>query len=310
MVMAVNLSGCTMGEKKETEQAKDTKEYRIGICQLMDHASLNKATEGFCDALTEKLGDRVEFDLRLAEEDSAGVIEDFVLDDMDLIMANATDSLKAAADTTSRIPIVGTSITDYGTALNIWDWEGVSKRNVTGTSDLAPLEQQAEMITELVKDAKIVGILYCSEEVNSVFQAQKMKQALEKDGRKCKEYTVLEKEEVERVAAEAARNCDAVYIPADNTMASSTGILKKIFLDAKVPVIAADEGICEAGIATLTVDYYDIGYMAGEMAYEILVKGKKPGKMEIQYSSKVTKKYNKENCEVLGIKIPEGYEEI
>lgn len=183
--------------------------------------------------------------------------------------------------------------------------------NISGTCDLAPIDEQEAMLKELLPDAKTVGILYCSAEPNSAYQAKKFEEALEKDGIKYKEYTAADSNEIQSVVTSAVDECDALYIPTDNTMASNTEIINNICLPAKVPVIAGEEGICQAcGVATLSISYYDLGYKTGEMAVSILQDGKDISKMPIEYAPKFTKEYNKDICDELGIKIPDGYEAI
>ena len=293
-----------------TEAAKeDGKTYNVGICQLVQHPALDAATEGFEAALKDKLGDNVKFDLQNASGDSATcatIINQFVSNDVDLILANATAALQAAAAGTSEIPILGTSITDYATALDIDNWTGTTGLNISGTSDLAPLDQQAAMLNELFPDAKNVGLLYCSAEPNSKYQATTVKGSLEELGYTCKEYTFADSNDIASVTTTAAGENDVLYVPTDTTAASNAEIINNICLPAKVPVI--EEGICSGcGVATLSIDYYDIGYKAGEMGAEILMDGKDVKEMPIEFAPEVTKKYNKANCEALGITVPDDY---
>lgn len=304
---------CSLTACGNSGGAKNDGKYHIGICQWVAHAALDEATRGFQEALTDKLQDKVVFDVQVAQGSTSNcqnILNGFVSEDVDLIMANATSALTAASKATNTIPIVATSITDYGTALNMREWNGASGINVTGTSDLAPIESQADMICELVPDAEKVGILYCSTETNSIFQAQVMSSILTEKGIAFETYTIADKDELEKTVRKIASTCDVLYIPTDNTIASQAELLKTILLSEKVPMIAGEEGLCEAGIATLSISYYDIGYSAGEMAYEVLAEGKNPGEIEIRYAENVTKKYNPENCEALGIKVPEGYEPL
>jgi putative ABC transport system substrate-binding protein len=291
--------------------ANDGTVYKIGICQLVEHPALDAATEGFIAALTDKLGDNVEFDQQNAQGESTNcttITTGFVAADVDLILANATAALQAAASATETIPIIGTSITDYATALDISDWTGKTGFNVTGTSDLAPIDQQEDMLVELFPDVKQVGILYCSAEANSKYQANLFEEALAADGIAYKEYSAADTNEIRTVVTTAVAECDVLYIPTDNTMASNTEVVRNAALDAGVPIIAGEEGICSGcGVATLSISYYDIGYTAGEMAYEILVNGTDPGDMDIQFAPNVVKEYNAEICEELGITPPEGY---
>lgn len=297
----VSLSGC----------GKKSAKYTVGICQLVQHDALDAATKGFKDVLKEKLGDDVEFDEQNAANDSATcatIANQFVSNKVDLIMANATPALQAAAAATADIPVVATSITDYATALEISDWTGKTGKNITGSSDLAPLKEQAEMIKELFPETKKVGILYNSGEANSKYQATEVTKALKELGIEAKEYTSADSNDLASVVTTACAEVDVIYIPTDNTMASNTGIVNNIAEPAKVPVVAGEVGICKGcGVATLSIDYYSIGKKAGEMAYEILVNGAKPGDMEIEYADELTKQYVASRCQTLGITVPDTY---
>ena len=314
VLTAVLAAALVTGTCAATVSAKEEKTYTIGICQLVQHDALDAATKGFEDAITEKMGDSVKFDEQNAQGDSntcSTIINSFVSEGTDLILANATASLQAAAAGTSDIPILGTAVTEYGVALGIDDFDGTVGGNISGTSDLAPLDEQADMLHELFPDAKNVGLLYCSAEPNSAYQAKLFAEALEKDGIAYKEYTAADSNEIQSVVTNAVSECDALYIPTDNTMASNTEIINNICLPAKVPVIAGEQGICKGcGIATLSISYYDIGYKAGEMAYDILVNGADITAMKIESAPNVTKMYNPTICEELGITIPDGYEAI
>lgn len=305
----------TGGQTASSGETTSDKVYRIGICQLLEHDALGAATQGFQDALTELLGEgNVTFDYQNAQGEQANcatICTQFVADDVDLILANATASLQAATAATNSIPILGTSITDYATALDASDWSGASGTNVSGTSDLAPIEEQENMLVELFPDAKKVGILYCSAEANSSYQAQVFEASLEEDGLSYEEYTVADSSEIQAVVTGACQNCDVLYIPTDNTLANNTEAINNICLPAGIPVIAGEEGICAGcGVATLSISYYDIGYKAGEMAYDILVNGADISTMNIEFAPQVTKKYNKEICEKLNVTIPDGYTAI
>jgi putative ABC transport system substrate-binding protein len=310
------LAGC--GSQSETQSSSTASEsgktYKIGMCQLVQHDALDKASEGFQDALKEKLGDNVEFDLQNAAGDSATcatIVNQFVSSGDDLIFANATASLQAAAAATSTIPIVGTSITDYATALDIDDWTGVTGRNITGSSDLAPLADQAAMFKELLPDAQKIGLLYCSSEPNSKYQVDIVTEELEKLGYECTPYAFADSNDVAAVTTTACEQSDALYIPTDNTAAANTEIIANIANPAKIPVIAGEEGICQGcGIATLSISYYSIGKIAGEMAYDILVNGADPASTEVKYADDLTKKYVPERAAELGITIPDDYEAL
>jgi putative ABC transport system substrate-binding protein len=305
------LAGCGETTESGSDNTADTATYTVGICQLVQHEALDEATRGFEEALTEKLGDRVTFDLQNASGENTNcttITSKFVSDKVDLIMANATGALTAAAEATEDIPIVGTSITDYATALGINDFTGKTGFNVTGTADLAPLTEQAQMLVDLLPDAKTVGILYCSAEPNSKYQADVIAAELENKGVATKIYTFVDSNDVTSVTQQAVADCDALYIPTDNTAASNGEAINNVAEPAGVPIIAGEEGICKkCGIATLSISYYDIGYKAGEMAYEILVNGADPADMEIQYAETVTKKYDAERAAALNITIPDDY---
>ena len=311
----------TAAETEEADTTEETgdaaasdQEYSIGICQLLEHPALDEATRGFQEALTDLLGENVTFDMQNAQGEQANcatIITQFVTDDVDLILANATAPLQAAAAATNEIPILGTSITDYATALDIADWTGATGTNISGTSDLAPIDEQENMLVELFPDAQKVGILYCSAEPNSEYQAALFEACLDEDEIAYEEFTAADSNEIQAVVTSACESCDVLYIPTDNTMAGSTELINNVALPAGVPIIAGEEGICAGcGVATLSISYYDIGYKAGEMAYDILVNGADISTMEIQYAPQVTKEYNEEICTELGVTVPDDYTAI
>ena len=279
--MMVSLGACgnsTDAAKDGTQSAGASgKVYNIGICQQLEHPALDQATQGFEDVLKEKLGDNVKFDLQNAQNEQANastIANNFVSSNVDLILANATTALQACAAATTDIPILGTSVTDYATALEIDDWSGTTGRNISGTSDLAPLDQQEDMLVELYPDAKHVAILYCSAEANSKYQATEFEKYLDEDGISYKEFTASDSNDIGSVVQSATEYADVIYIPTDNTMAQNTEAINNIALPAGTPIIAGEEGICKGcGVATLSISYYDIGKKAGEMAYDILVNG-------------------------------------
>ena len=291
--------------------------YKVGICQLVQHVALDAATKGFKDKLTELVeadGGTVEFDEQNASGDAptcATIVNGFVSSNVDLILANATAPLQAAAAATDQIPILGTSVTDYGTALDISDWTGKTGRNISGTSDLAPLDGQADMLHELFPDADTVGLLYCSAEPNSAYQVGVVKPLLEGMGYACTEYSFADSNDLSSVVTTAAGACDVIYVPTDNTVASNTEIIRNICVPAKVPVIAGEEGICAGcGVATLSISYEELGQATGQMAYDILVGGKNVTDMDVQFAPNFTKKYNADLCAELGITPPADYEAI
>lgn len=297
-----------------TDAAADDTTYTIGICQLVQHEALDAATEGFKDALTEALGDKVTFDEQNAQGDSntcSTIINGFVSNGVDLILANATPALQAAAAGTNEIPILGTSVTEYGVALEIEGFSGTVGGNISGTSDLAPLDGQADMLAELFPDAKNVGLLYCSAEANSQYQVDTIKTFLEEKGYSCEYYAFSDSNDLSSVATNAASAVDVIYVPTDNTAASNAELINNICLPAGVPVVAGEEGICAGcGVATLSISYYDLGVATGKMAAKILAEGADISTMPIEYAPNFTKKYNVANCETLGITVPADYEAI
>ena len=281
----------------------------VGICQLVQHEALDAATQGFKDALTEKMPD-VKFDEQNAAGDAATCVtitSKFAADGVDLILANATSPLQAAVSATGDIPILGTSITDYATALGMKEWNGTTGFNVSGTSDLAPLDGQAAMIQELFPDAKNIGdLLLCGSK--PVYQIATIKGYLEEMGYTCTEFAFTDSNDVASVTQTAADASDVIYIPTDNTAAAYTETIANVVIPAKVPVVAGEEGICKGcGVATLTISYYDLGYKTGEMAYDILANGADISTMKIESAPNFTKKYNEVNAEALGLKMPADY---
>lgn len=295
--LSLMLTFTACGEKEVAE--KDS--YTVGICQLVQHEALDAATKGFMDVLTAELGENVTF----LNENASGdvqtcttIINNFVNKKADLILANATPALQAAANGTADIPILGTSITEYGTALGIDDFDGVVGSNISGTSDLAPLDQQAEMILELFPDTKTVSILFCTSEANSAYQVKIVKELLEEKGVEVAECGFTDSNDVTSAASKASAS-DVIYIPTDNTAASCATTIDGVIGDT--PVIAGEEGICSnCGVATLSISYYDLGKTTGEMAVKILKGEAKIEEMKIEYTDAV-KKYNKAKCEQLGI---------
>ena len=308
VLMLVGLTAC--GASAPADDGK----YVVGVVQLVPHVALDAATQGFVDKLTELLGeDNVTIDVKVAAGDSATcapIVNDFVTQNVDLIMANATPALQAASAATADIPILGTSVTEYGVAMGIENFSGTVGGNVSGTSDLAPLDKQAAMVKEWCPDAKTVGLLYCAAEANSQYQVDTVQQYLEEMGLTVTQYPFADSNDMAAVTQTACDNSDVIYVPTDNTVASSTGIIDGICQPAGVPVIAGEEGICAGcGIATLSISYYDLGVKTAEMAAQILKGEADIATMPIAYAQ-ATKKYNKEICEDLNLTIPEGYTPI
>ena len=309
VLMLVGLTAC--GASAPADDGK----YVVGVVQLVPHVALDAATQGFVDKLTELLGeDNVTIDVKVAAGDSATcapIVNDFVTQNVDLIMANATPALQAASAATADIPILGTSVTEYGVAMGIENFSGTVGGNVSGTSDLAPLDKQAAMVKEWCPDAKTVGLLYCAAEANSQYQVDTVQQYLEEMGLTVTQYPFADSNDMAAVTQTACDNSDVIYVPTDNTVASSTGIIDGICQPAGVPVIAGEEGICSGcGIATLSISYYDLGVKTAEMAYDILTGKADVATMPVGYADKQTPKYNAAIGEALGITPLEGYEPI
>ena len=311
-VMALSLVACGSGNKDKDTDTGD-KTYKVGVVQLVQHEALDAATKGFTDALKEALGDKVEVVEKNASGDSnncSTIVNGFISDKVDLIMANATPALQAAASATSTIPILGTSVTDYATALEIADWTGTVGGNISGTSDLAPLDKQAAMLQELFPNAKKVGMLFCSSEPNSKYQVDEVTKLLSAAGITCTEYTFTDSNDVSSVTQKAADFSDVVYIPTDNTAASNTEAIANVLIPAGVPAICGEEGLCRGcGVATLSISYYDLGVTTGKMAAKILKGEANISEMPVEYTD-ATPKYNASICDQLGITPLDGYEAI
>ena len=315
---AASAADSTASSAAESTAASDTaaadgQTYKVGICQLVQHVALDAATQGFKDALTEQLGDAVTFEEKNAQGDSntcSTIINGFVSDNVDLILANATPALQAAVAATGSIPILGTSITAYGVALDLDDFDGTVGGNISGTSDLADLSQQADMITEWFPEAKKVALLFCSAEPNSSYQIQEVATCLANKGIETKEFAFTDSNDVASVTQSAADYADVVYLPTDNTAASNTEAIANILVPAGVPAICGEEGICSGcGVATLSISYYDLGVTTGKMAAKILTGEADISTMPIEYTD-ATPKYNPTICEELGIQPLDGYEAI
>ena len=313
MVLSFAACGSAPAETpaaEATAAAEDTV-YTVGICQLVQHAALDAATQGFVDTLKAEFGDKVNIIEQNASNDiptCSTIVNGFVSDNVDLILANATPALQAAVEATDTIPILGTSVTEYGVALGIDGFTGTVGGNVSGTSDLAPLDQQAAMLLELLPDVKSVGILYCSAEPNSVYQSDVVKAELEKSGVTVSVYTFADSNDVAAVTATACDASDALYIPTDNTAASCTEAINNVAEPAGVPIIAGEEGICSGcGVATLSINYYDLGVTTGKMAVKILKGEADISEMPIEYFPDPVKKYNPALCDALGISVPSDY---
>lgn len=316
IVALVLAAAMMLGVGSAVTAKAEEKTYTVGICQLVQHAALDAATQGFMDALTEKLGDNVKFDLQNAQGETtmcSTIVTGFVANEYDLIMANATPALLAAVAATDTIPILGTSVTDYGTALAIDGMDAAKGTgiNVSGTSDGVPAQLYADTVLELVPDAKNVAVLYCSAEPNSVLQADQFIACMDEKGVKTTVYTFTDSNDIQAVVTTAVEGADAMYIPTDNTAASNMTIVSNVCGGVNLPVICGEEGMCGAGgLATVSISYYDIGHVCGEMAYDILVNGADVSTMPIGYAASPAKKYNADYAATIGFEMPEGYEAI
>ena len=308
--MALTLAACG----GEGQSADDPDGYTIGICEQMEHVSLSEATQGFMDGLTELLGaDKVVF----REQNAGGeqtncttIMNGFLAEGVDLILANATWPLQAAASATADTPILGTSVTDYAVALGLDEFDGTVGGNISGTSDLVDLEAQAAIISELFPDAETVGLLYCSGEPNSVYQIETVRGYLEPLGYACEIFAFTDVNDLASVTQAACDACDVIYIPTDNTVATNVESVANVVLPAGVPVVGGDPGICSGcGVATIATDYYELGRLTAEMAAQVLNGEADISSMPIQYGA-MEKIYDPENCELLGISIPEGYNPV
>lgn len=309
--LAASAAGVLAGCSSTSSSAGALK---VGISQLVQHDALDAATLGFRDQLSaraEEADVEVEFDEQNASGETANcstIANGFVAAGVDLIMANATGALQAAVSATGDIPILGTSVTEYGVALGITDFDGLVGTNVSGCSDLAPLDEQASMITTIFPDAATVGLLYCSAEANSQYQVDVIQDFLEAEGIVCTQYSFADTNDVTSVTQSACGTSDVIYVPTDNTVASNTEAINNVCLPSGVPIIAGEESICSGcGVATLTISYYDLGVATGEMAARILIDGEDISTMPIEYAAEFTAKYNASICETLGVTPPEGY---
>ena len=312
-LMLLSLAAC--GAAAEETTPEGGKIYNIGICQLIQHDALDAATEGFKQAVIDQLGaENVKFDEQNASGDSntcSTIVNTFVADEVDLIMANATPALQAAATATADIPILGTSVTEYGVAMGIENFNGTVGGNISGTSDLAPLDQQAEMVKAWCPDAKTVGLLFCSAEPNSIYQVEVVKAELEALGYEAVLFPFNDANDLASVAQTACDGSDVLYVPTDNVAAAYPETIANVVLPAKKPLVAGESNICAAcGVASLSIDYYELGKITGQMAAKILKGEADISTMAVQSAPEVQKMYNAEICEQLGITPPAGYTAI
>ena len=314
LALAASLTACGKTEAPDTSGDDAEKvSYRVGVCQLAQHPALDAATQGFVDALTEELGEAVQIDVQNASGEATNcstIINGFLSSDVDLIMANATPALTAAASATSEVPILGTAVTAYGVALDLDEFDGTVGGNISGTSDLADLSKQADMLTEWFPEAKNVGLLFCSAEPNSRYQVDEVTKQLTAKGLTCTEFAFTDSNDLAAVTEKAAAESDVIYIPTDNTAANNTESIGNILTAAKVPAVCGEEGLCAGcGVCTLSIDYYDLGVTTGKMAAKILKGEADISTMPVEYAP-ATPKFNAAMCEKLGITPLEGYTAI
>lgn len=297
----------------------DGADFKVGIIQLVQHQALDAATNGFMDELTKELakaGKTVQFDLQNASGDTTlcpTICQSFVAKNVDLIMANATPALQSAVNATSTIPILGTSITEYGVALSTTvDANGLlNLGNVSGTSDLAPLEDQARMFDELLPSAQKIGLFFCSAEVNSTYQVSVVERVLQSMGKETRRFSFTDSTDISAVLSGAISWADALYIPTDNTAASNATLIDDLCRPARLPIICGEENLCKlCGIATLSISYEGIGRETGRMAAKILLGEMNVNDMPISYDADPVKKANESICQELGITVPNGYQTI
>lgn len=304
-LMLLSLCACGAPDRAEGE-------YHVGIVQLMQHVALDQATKGFQDALKEKLGDKVTFDVQLASGETTNcttIVTKFVNDGVDLIMGNATPAVIAAKEATATIPIIGTSVTDYVSAETaIVASNEAPGANVTGYSDMSDISAHVELTKKLCPNAKTVAIIYCSAEPNSVIQGNQAKTLYENAGFKTVTLTASDVTTISSVVTSACNQADVIYIPTDNLFAENMESVKNIAEPAKIPVICGEGGMAKSGgTASVAIDYYVLGYRAGEMAYEILVNGANPATTPIGFMTAEDMELiiNEENVAAIGLTIPE-----
>ncbi|MBQ6478331.1 MAG: ABC transporter substrate-binding protein [Erysipelotrichaceae bacterium] len=314
VLCAILLFGCQKAEEPSDGEGSE-RVFRVGVVQLVQHEALDAATQGFIDALNQQLGEtHVKVDVQNASGEPTNcttIVNAFVSTNVDLIMANATPALQAAASATSDIPILGTSVTDYASALEVDNWNGTVGGNVSGTSDLAPLDSQAAMIKELFPEAKTVGIIFCSSESNSAYQVEVISKELKELGFEVKEFSFTDTNDIASVTQNACESSDVIFIPTDNTAASNTEAIANIVLPAGVPVVSGEEGLARGcGVATLSISYYDLGFATGLQAAKILTGEADVSTMPIEYATEFTKKFNEENCNALNVAVSEEYQPL
>lgn len=298
------LAGC--GGSSGSSEGK----MKVGVVQIVQHPALDDANKGFLAALNDRgLSDKIEIDQQNAQGDQSNlrsIANRFVSGKYALIGAISTPAAQAMANATADIPIICTAVTNYETA-RLMNSEAAPDGNVTGTSDRGPTEKEVALIREIQPDAKAIGIIYNSSEINSVIQARHLQEICEPLGITVKELTVNSINDIQQVAESFAGNVDAIYVPTDNVVASSIPTLMSVANANKIPVYGAEVGHVENGVlASESISYYDIGYQAGEMAADIL-EGKKTVKdLPVETAEKSKLYINRQEMEFLGITIPQS----
>jgi len=309
MTAAVILSGC--GNSPATNGAADKKSAKVGIVQLVEHNALDAANKGFVDGLASKgykEGENISFDRQNAQADQSNlqnIAQRFVNDKVDLICAIATPAAQTVANLTKDIPITATAVTDYEQAKLVAS-NAEPKGNVTGTTDMNPIKEQIDLLLKLVPNAKTIGTVYSSSEVNSQTQVTIMKAYAESKGLTVIESTVSTVNDIQQATQSLVGKVDAIYEPTDNVIASAMPTLVSITNPAKIPVICGEPNMVKAGgLATYGVDYYKLGFQTGEMAADILSGKSKPDTMAIQSAKEMQITINESNAQALGITIPQ-----
>ena len=309
--LVISAVGCGSESAAGQKSDSSTENYKIGVIQLVEHAALDATYQGFVDGLKEaglEDGKNITIDYQNAQGDQSNcqtIATKLVNDRSDLILAIATPAAQAVANTTKDIPILVTAVTDPADSKLVAS-NGVPGGNVTGTSDLTPVKEQIGLISQIVPEAKTVGLVYCSSEANSKFQIQIAKQEAEALGLQTIEATVSNSNEIQQVLQSLVGKVEVIYIPTDNMLAAGMATVAQVTVPAGIPVICGESGMVEnGGTATYGINYYNLGKLTAKQAVEILKEGKKPAEMPIEYSSECDLVLNKESAEEMGIQLPQ-----
>ena len=285
LTLALAACGGESAGGSDTSTSTTGTTYKIGVLQLTEHAALNASNEGFVAALDDA-GIDYEIDQQNAQNDQSAcqtIASKLVNDGDDLILAIGTPAAQAVAGATSDIPIIGTAITDFAESGLVEDNEAPGG-NLTGSSDLTPVSDQIDLLQQLVPDVKTVGLLFCTAEANSEIQIEMAEEKLDEAGIAHERYTVSSSNEIQQVIESMVGKVDAIYAPTDNTIAAGMATVAMVANENKLPVIVGcDTMVEDGGLASYSINYYDLGYKAGEMAVEILTKGADPAEMPITY---------------------------